>query len=143
MWTESKGYRWGNLQTIQTSTRFLKTTGLLALPPPAARPTQHYRLENVWLVGLGHSKPPQTHLAVKQSRVFWDCHQTTVCLNLCGLLRPGFLFWPVLGRFLDKVGPGTATHGSGLKHATHIDEDQPRRPNLMSFRYRFLVGPNN
>ncbi len=37
----------------QTTTYFLEKSGLLALPPKAARPENHLFLENVWCFGIG------------------------------------------------------------------------------------------
>ena len=51
---EAKGYHG------QKTTLFQKNTGLLALPPRAARPINQYFHEKVWFFGLGTPGLPKT-----------------------------------------------------------------------------------
>ena len=38
-------------------------------------------------------------------------------------LKSRFLLVSVFARFVDEVGPGTVTNGSGLEHAAYINDN--------------------
>jgi hypothetical protein len=53
----------------QKTARFQEKTGLLALPPKAARPINQSSPENMWFFGLGTPGLQKKHLANKP---LWD-----------------------------------------------------------------------
>ena len=120
-----------------------------ALPPSAARSSNHHFLNNKSVVcRLWYPRPPNKHLAKQPLRDPFESRPRPGTKGNCGTRSGGklesmFCCWSALCRFPTKVGPGTVSNGSGSKTDKQINQIWHRRPTIKPFRDQCPLDPPN